>query len=53
MKNKKKILKELEWDKKEVYEADAKRVQQIIKKKGKSSKIAAFYEVLDKVRIKL
>jgi len=57
MKNKKSILKELEWDKKDVYEADAERLLEIMKKKRKSknqsSKVAKFYSMLDKIRVRI
>ncbi len=57
MTSKKNAHKLLEWDKKEVYDADADRVVEIMKKKrkskNKSNKIANFYSLLDKVRIKL
>lgn len=35
-----KARKALEWDKKEIYEADAKRLQEIIKKKKHNTKKA-------------
>ncbi len=57
MTSKKNAHKLLEWDKKEVYEADADRVVEIIRKKRKNNKksrnVSAFYSLLDKVRIKL
>jgi len=57
MKSKKNAHQLLEWDKKEVYAADADRVVEIMEKKingkNKLSKVANFYSLLDKVRIKL
>jgi len=57
MTSQKNAHKLLEWDKKKIYEADADWVVKIMEKKinrkNKSSKEENFYNLLDKVRIKL